>query len=74
MMMVMTMMLEDQFQIEMRSEVVGTLHRGDDGELSHTVTMRFGRAALFNFSNTVEKYSLQMASNTNTQLLCCLYL
>ena len=26
------MMLEDQFQIEMRSGVVGTLHRGDDGE------------------------------------------
>ena len=32
MMMVMmrTMMIEDQFQIEMRSEVVGTLQRGDD--------------------------------------------
>ena len=24
------MMMEDQFQMEMRSEVVGTLHRGDD--------------------------------------------
>ena len=49
MVMMMTMVLEDQFQIEMRSEVVGTLHRGDDGELSHTVTMRFGRAALFKY-------------------------
>ena len=26
------MTTEDQFQIEMRSEVVGTLHRGDDGD------------------------------------------
>ena len=24
------MMMEDHFQIDMRSEVVGTLHRGDD--------------------------------------------
>ena len=50
MVMMMTMMMEDQFQIEMRSEVVVTLHRGDDGELSHTVTMRFGRAVLFKYS------------------------
>ena len=28
--MMMKMVLDDQFQIEMRSEVVGTLHRGDD--------------------------------------------